>query len=144
MAVAVGRKSGDSGGLRRLSMDKMQGGRRRRSRVCGFSEGEMTWRRKSSEGGGSCSALMTDGERKRKGGVSLAWCHAEGRRWGAWYGAHSSWRGPVTPARARRCQAASVHGESSGGGTMAVSCWAGCHGHEMNNDNFDFIQTISN
>jgi hypothetical protein len=68
MAVTVGRKSGDSGGLRRLSMDKMQGGRRRRSRVRGFSEGEMTWRRKSSEGGGSGSALMTDGERKRKGG----------------------------------------------------------------------------
>jgi hypothetical protein len=38
--------------------------------VRGFSEGEMTWRRKRSEGGGSGSALMTDGERKRKGGQS--------------------------------------------------------------------------
>jgi hypothetical protein len=82
----------------------------------------MAHNRKSSEGGLGRRPYDRRGEEKEMW-VSLARRHAEVGKWGAWYDTLKlGGPGDTSPA------------------AMAVSCWAGYHGPEMNSDNFDLFK----
>jgi hypothetical protein len=83
---------------------------------------------------------MTDGERKRKGGQS----RTVPRGGGGLVRRALELEGAVTPAQARRHRTTRVCSESRGGGATTVSCWASCHGPEMNSDNFDLFKQFQN
>jgi hypothetical protein len=112
-------------------------------------------------GGAVCVASLRErwhgGEKAVKGGLGLCPYDRRGEEKEGGSVSHgATWRGgglvrralelegAVTPAQARHHRTTRVCGESRGGGATTVSCWASCHGPEMNSDNFDLFKQFQN